>query len=307
MYKGLRQIWCPATQTKSRHFWAFLLPLILTVGDIVGTLAGWSTEDFIPYNTGLNLLRSLLLVYAIQRFNFIRIDLDNAVDDIFKTMEEPVLLVSAEGKITRINRSAEDQLLFPDQPIRALEIHHVLPDFDVQNREFEAELMTQTGMRKYACTHSDVVRKDRLVGRVLLLHDVTRDREIAQMKTNFTATVSHEIRTPLTALLGFARMTQKRFQRTVLKEFEPQNKKETRAVQQVEKNLSVILSEGRRLTKLVDEVLNIARMESGTIELSIKTHDLGQIIEHALASAGIVQPKATNTTRGKTQFPNAGH
>ena len=56
-------------------------------------------------------------------------------------------------------------------------------------------------------------------------------------------------------------------------------------MQQVEKNLSVILSEGRRLTKLVDEVLNIARMESGTIELSIKTHDLGQIIEHALASA----------------------
>jgi signal transduction histidine kinase len=269
-------------------FLAFLIPIALAFVNIAWTVLQLPEANFGALNAPIGVIRSALLVYAIQRYGFIRLDVDSAVEDIFETMDEPVLLLSPDGLITRTNPAGQQQFRLAEGANALSEksqITDLIPGFAVEMDHFEARLETVSGPRDYSCTCSDVVREEQCVGRVLLLHDVTRDREIAEMKTNFTATVSHEIRTPLTAILGFSRMIQKRFQSVILQEFEPQDKKETRAVNQIEKNLEVILSEGRRLTKLVDEVLDIAKIEKGTVDWTIRTHDLGTIIEHALASA----------------------
>jgi len=112
------------------------------------------------------------------------------------------------------------------------------------------------------------------------------------MKTEFTSTVSHELRTPLTSILGFTRLIQKRFQGIVQPKFEAETKKEERALKKIDENLEVILSEGARLTNLINDVLDLSKMEAGRIDWSVQTHEMEKVIVQAIAaSAGLFSAK----------------
>ena len=89
---------------------------------------------------------------------------------------------------------------------------------------------------------SDVYQMDEVLGAILVLHDVTRERELARMKTEFTSTVSHELRTPLTSILGFMKLIERRFRDVIMLKYKPETKKESRAVGQIKQNLGVIIS-----------------------------------------------------------------
>ncbi|MGE4298993.1 MAG: ATP-binding protein [Desulfovibrionaceae bacterium] len=112
--------------------------------------------------------------------------------------------------------------------------------------------------------------------------------DASRMKSDFISMVSHELRTPLTSVLGFAMMIRKKF----LSEIQPQLPQDdpatARVVEQVSENLSVIIHEGKRLSLLISEVLDLSRMESGTVELQKKTVDISRIVDRAAASVGVL-------------------
>ena len=118
------------------------------------------------------------------------------------------------------------------------------------------------------------------------------------MKTEFTSTVSHELRTPLTSILGFAKIIQKRFNEVILPSYQPVEKKEKRAVKQIAKNLEVIVSESKRLTSLINDVLDISKMEAGRIEWRFARCNTNGIIEQALqATDGLFGTKPVEFVR----------
>ena len=73
-----------------------------------------------------------------------------------------------------------------------------------------------------------------MLGCVLIFHDVTRERELARMKTG-SRQLSHELRTPLTSILGFAKIIERRFSDVILPKWQSETKKEERAVNQIVK------------------------------------------------------------------------
>lgn len=106
-------------------------------------------------------------------------------------------------------------------------------------------------------------------GEVRVLHDITREREIEQMKDDFISTVSHELRTPLFSIKGFVDL--------ILKGKVPDP-----AVQR--EFLSRVLEQANHLSAIVNDLLDTARLESGRFELRRTAVDLRQVIARAIAS-----------------------
>lgn len=121
------------------------------------------------------------------------------------------------------------------------------------------------------------------LGSVILIRDITAEKEVDRMKTDFISTVSHELRTPLTSVLGFASIIQEK-----LEELSPlinsENRKAQRNLKQVQTNINIIVSEAERLTTLINDVLDVAKMEAGKVEWYMQPIYVGDVIERAIAA-----------------------
>jgi PAS domain S-box-containing protein len=108
------------------------------------------------------------------------------------------------------------------------------------------------------------------VGSVTVLQDITAAKELDRAKDELIATVSHELRTPLASLVGFAELL-------LTREF---------SEAQRQQYLQTMLHEGRRLTELINDFLDLQRMEGGYKRLDLGPADLRTLIARAVTAAG---------------------
>jgi signal transduction histidine kinase len=109
--------------------------------------------------------------------------------------------------------------------------------------------------------------------------------ELDKMKTNFLSTVSHELRTPLTSVIGFAGIMQKKFDSVLYPALaENEDKKVQKAIRQVMDNTAIIVEEGQRLTTLINDVLDLAKMEAGRVDWDITELYIEDIIDRGIVS-----------------------
>ena len=105
-----------------------------------------------------------------------------------------------------------------------------------------------------------------------------------EAKSAFLSTVSHELRTPLTSVLGFAKIIRKRLEDKIFPAVPVEDQKIKRTMKQVSENLNVVVSEGERLTNLINDVLDLAKIESGRMEWHMRPIFLQDVISRAIAS-----------------------
>ncbi len=104
-------------------------------------------------------------------------------------------------------------------------------------------------------------------GAVLVLRDITELRRLERVRRDFVANVSHELKTPLTAVIGFAE--------TLL----------TGALEDPEHSrrfLEILRDHARRMARLVDDLLDLSRMEAGRLVLHVEDVSLADLIEEAV-------------------------
>jgi two-component system phosphate regulon sensor histidine kinase PhoR len=102
---------------------------------------------------------------------------------------------------------------------------------------------------------------------VTVLHDITREKEVAQMKNDFVSHVSHELKTPLASINAYAEM---------LVDGEAED------AETIQQFCGVIQSQAQRLGRLIEDILNISRIESGLIKVSRQTQSLALVIRDAV-------------------------
>ncbi|MZR31344.1 sensor histidine kinase [Sneathiella litorea] len=113
-----------------------------------------------------------------------------------------------------------------------------------------------------------------------------RLKELDSLKDHFLSMVSHELRTPLTSLRAFGEILVDN----------PEVSPEER-----ERFLNVIIKESSRLTRLIDQLLDLARMEAGQMDWSLDTVDIAATVREAMAAlAGLIQE---NDVEVKTYIP----
>ncbi|WP_432353359.1 ATP-binding protein [Sporosarcina sp. A2] len=104
------------------------------------------------------------------------------------------------------------------------------------------------------------------IGTLFVHRDITREFEIDKMKTELVSTVSHELRTPLSSILGFTELL-------IGKEMDS-----TRRA----RYLDAIYKEAKRLTSLINDFLDVQRMESGNQEYTMQEVDITEIAEQTI-------------------------
>lgn len=111
-----------------------------------------------------------------------------------------------------------------------------------------------------------------------------RAEDANEAKSAFLSTVSHELRTPLTSVLGFAKIIRKRLEDKIFPAVTIDDQKIKRTMKQVSENLDVVVSEGERLTNLINDVLDLAKIEAGRMEWNKKPVFVQDVISRAIAS-----------------------
>ena len=119
-----------------------------------------------------------------------------------------------------------------------------------------------------------------VLGGVLLVLEITRERRESMLKTGFVSNVSHELKTPLTALRLSAEMLR-----------EGRVKEEART-----RYLDVIVRESERLTRLVDNVLDFGRLERGRRKFNLEKRDVNELLTVAEAQRPRVEAAGLTLT-----------
>ena len=127
-------------------------------------------------------------------------------------------------------------------------------------------------------------KKDDFLGHLVIVRDVTSEKEIERMKDDFISTVSHELRTPLTSVLGFTRIIRKKLEEVVFPQLPSGEARTDKTVQQVSDNIGIIISEGERLTSLINDVLDLSKMEVGKMEWKRAPVTVSEILAQAAAA-----------------------
>jgi signal transduction histidine kinase len=116
-------------------------------------------------------------------------------------------------------------------------------------------------------------------------HDLVGAKEEAEAanraKSEFLANVSHELRTPLTSILGFTRIIQRRLNQIIIPAVNREAPRVERALEQVSSNIDIVLNEGERLTALINNVLDLEKIEAGEIDWDIIPIDVSEALDRA--------------------------
>ena len=199
---------------------------------------------------------------------------------VLASMIEGVVAVDEETRIAFINQAARELLeiqeprpegraLWQLAPVRKLE--ELLADSRARGgpRQGEFELFRmhagERGARERVLeAHVSPFDGGGRVGHVLVLHDISELRRLERVRRDFVANVSHELKTPLTSIQGFVE--------TLLSGGLDDEANRLRFVQRIDANV-------KRLTNLVSDLLSLARIESGQLDVQRAEVDLRDVLD----------------------------
>ncbi len=286
---------------------ALAAPLSLGGGDILGVLTlghpsiGFFTEEHLKLVTAAasqiamavnnSDLYAFITDQADQLGSMLQSQQEEAAKNqaVLESIADGVLVIDHNGRVLLVNPAAEELLGISAKALEGdhfrymlglgetpaqrelaqglySELRHRLEDPTSRDRLFETSTVRlEAGKRALAVNLAPLITAiGGAPGVVAALRDISREVEIERLKNEFISTVSHELRTPMTSIKGYTDLlflgmagglsdSQRNF-------------------------LQIIKANADRLTALVNDILDISRIETGRIRLNIEALDLREII-----------------------------
>ena len=208
---------------------------------------------------------------------------------ILSAMKDGVLLVDAEGRLQQYNTSSLKLLGLRGGPndwigrdVRELGVSALSDPFDVDLSSSRTVEMT-VPREEIEHQHLRIIRR-RLVGAggasvgfVAVLHDVTREKELDQAKSDFYSMVTHELKTPLTAIEGYTKLL-------LMGRPGPINAEQERFLRTVTNQTDV-------LKGMIQDLLDMSRIAAGRLNLHVETVDVAPMMARIVER---FRPQASN-------------
>ena len=194
---------------------------------------------------------------------------------ILANIADGIVAVDREGHVVLWNRAAEDITGVPASEAIGRSPAQVLQrDLESETGGTNRLVAIPRGDQEVWLSLSEAVMHDptgAVSGRIFAFRDISREHVVEQMKSDFVSTVSVELRTPLTSIYGFAQ--------TLLREDVAFGEVERRTF------LEFIARESERLTAIVDALLNVARLDTGDLLVSLERTDVAAVVGDVVRSA----------------------
>lgn len=194
---------------------------------------------------------------------------------VIENIGSGLIMIDGRGFINLVNRSYAKQFhVNPNQMLRRL--YHDAFEHEEVIQLVEDIFMSETKKCKLLRLPIKIERRyfevdgvpimgpdDEWKGIVLVFHDMTETKKLEQMRKDFVANVSHELKTPITSIKGFTEtlLDGAMEDKEALSEF-----------------LSIILKESKRLQSLVQDLLDLSKIEQQNFTLSIETFDAAKML-----------------------------
>jgi PAS domain S-box-containing protein len=211
---------------------------------------------------------------------------------ILASIGDGVVMNSSEGKTIMVNPAAQRILEKPADELIDHDAATLFSTFGVKGRE-EAiaametllasstrelhkafKMMLEVG-RRVVNAHLSPVRTERgdFLGVVTVLRDITREVEADRTKSEFVSNVSHELRTPMTAIKGYADLLH-------AGAVGPINEAQ-------QKFVGIIRNNADRLTALINDLLDISRVETGRVRFEPRPLEIGEVVADVVNSLAV--------------------
>lgn len=251
-------------------------------GDFSRTLSAWAAEhpEVSALEQGIN-ATALRLQERVRELNAEK----GRLEAILGNMAEGVILVDAQKRITLLNAAAEAMFGVAAAEALGRDYLTVTHHFDLDQKLERVRRTRQPETLEFKRARPEeqvlecriapaVVGEAGETGVLLVLRDITRFRRLEQMRTEFVSNVTHELRTPLTSIQGFAE--------TLLEGAleEPEDAR---------RFVTIIKRESEHLSRLIEDILDLSRIESGKMKMRKENLDLHALAEETL---GRMQSKA---------------
>ncbi|MDQ3915471.1 MAG: cell wall metabolism sensor histidine kinase WalK, partial [Actinomycetota bacterium] len=199
------------------------------------------------------------------------------IETIMQSMADGLVAVDADLRILAFNREAETLTGLPAGDAIGQPVENVLRARDAQGESVRLPifdlaagsvgsvmLKRRKGDPVPVAVTSAVLRTDdgEVAGGVAVLRDMTREREVEKMKSEFLSNISHELRTPLTPIKGYAEILNR-------KEVPPEKSKQF---------VKGILDSTARLERIVELLVDFSAMEAGRLAPRSTPIDLGALV-----------------------------
>jgi PAS domain S-box-containing protein len=205
------------------------------------------------------------------------------VEAVFDVLRDAVIVVDAHGECLHVNDAAVGMLSVSLNDAVGKPISEVISDHQLvatisdarsglpkEGRQYEQEIHNNDNCVSYEVHLQSVGHKDEAMHAVVtVLRDLSKEREIARLKSDFVSKASHELRTPLSSISAYTEM---------LVDGDAQDEK-TR-----QEFYSVISTETQRLQRMIDNLLNISRIEAGLMHIDRAMVGFRELVERAVTN-----------------------
>ena len=198
---------------------------------------------------------------------------------LFETSLDPLITISPEGLITDVNNETEEKTGFDRNKLMGTDFssyftdpaqakiiykevfkHHKIRDHFLELKHKDGSVKS---VSYNASLYTDL--NDNVVGVFAVARDITKQIEAQRAKSEFLANMSHELRTPMHSILSFSQLGLKKL--------------ETADKEIILKYFNRIQVSGDRLLVLLNDLLDLSKLEAGRMDLEINTADLQQVLE----------------------------
>lgn len=220
-------------------------------------------QDTLSYLTTIidNLADGLIVVDKDKIINHV----NPAVLDMFGLTEHEMI-----GK--KIDIIDEKLVELADKSLQSPEIHS--SELNLKNQKI-GKAVAKRIEKEYFSEESEAKG---ILGSVILIRDITKEKEIDNLKTEFITIVSHELRTPLTSILGFVEMIERHFENILIPRINSEDPKVIKTINRIKRDFEIIRSEGERITSLINNILDISKLESGKLKWNFREINVEDII-----------------------------